>query len=178
MATAKFDTLAAANELQAAGIADAHAEAMVSTARQAMTGLLTESRFEAAMDGVRAEFGVTNSRFDAAMEEMRAEFRVTNSRFDVAMEEMRAEFRVTNSRLEAAIGELRSDMEAGLAKQAAALETGLAKQASALDTGLARQTAALARFEGEIYRYLWVQGGSIIVILSSLYMLAESMFRA
>ena len=37
-----------------------------------------------------------------------------------------------------------------------------------------RPTAALAEFKGEIYRYLWIQGGSIVVILSSLYMLAES----
>ena len=41
----------------------------------------------------------------------------------------------------------------------------------------ARQTATLAEFKSEIYRYLWVQGGSIIVILSSFYMLAETWSR-
>ena len=160
MASANFDTLAEANELRAAGIAEAHAEAIVSTVSHARNGLLTESRF------------------DVAMEEMRAQFRVTESRFDAAMEEVRAEFRVTESRFELMIGELRSDMEAGFAKQAAALETGLAKQAAALEAILARQTAELAEFKSEIYRYLWIQGGSIIVILSSLYMLVESWSRA
>lgn len=141
MASANYDTLAEANELRAAGIAEAHAEAIVSTVSHARTGLLTESRF------------------DAAMEEVRAQFRVTESRFELA------------------IGELRSDMEAGFARQAAALETGLANQAAALETILARQTAELAEFKSEIYRYLWIQGGSIIVILSSLYMLVESWSR-
>ena len=98
---------------------------------------------------------LTETRFDAAMEEVRAQFRVTESRFDAAVGELRAEMRVNNSQLELAIGELRNDMKAGFA----------------------RQEAALAEFKSEIYRYLWVQGGSIIVILSSLYMLAETWSR-
>ena len=137
MASANYDTLAEANELRAAGIAEAHAEAIVSTVSHARTGLLTESRF------------------DAAMEEVRAQFRVTESRFDAAIGELRAEMRVNNSQLELAVGELRSDMKAGFTKQ----------------------TAELAEFKSEIYRYLWIQGGSIIVILSSLYMLAETWSR-
>lgn len=141
MASANYDTLAETKALRAAGIAEAHAEAIVSTVDQARTGLLTESRFDAAMEEVRAQFRVTESRFDAAVGELRSEFR--------------AEFRVTNSRFELAVGELRSDMKAGFA----------------------RQEAALAEFKTEIYRYLWIQGGSIIVILSSLYMLAETWSR-
>lgn len=137
MASANYDTLAEANELRAAGIAEAHAEAIVSTVSHARNGLLTETRF------------------DAAMEEVRAQFRVTESRFDAAVGELRAEMRVNNSQLELAIGELRNDMKAGFA----------------------RQTAELAEFKSEIYRYLWIQGGSIIVILSSLYMLAETWSR-
>ena len=35
----------------------------------------------------------------------------------------------------------------------------------------------MAESKSEFYRYLWIQGGSIIVILSSLYMLAESWSR-
>ena len=137
MASANYDTLAEANELRAAGIAEAHAEAIVSTVSHARNGLLTETRF------------------DAAMEEVRAQFRVIESRFDAAVGELRAEMRVNNSQLELAIGELRNDMKAGFA----------------------RQEAALAEFKSEVYRYLWVQGGSIIVILSSLYMLAETWSR-
>ena len=138
MASANYDTLAEANELRAAGIAEAHAEAIVSTVSHARNGLLTETRF------------------DAAMEEVRAQFRVIESRFDAAVGELRAEMRVNNSQLELAVGELRNDMKAGFSRQA----------------------AALAEFKSEIYRYLWIQGGSIIVILSSLYMLAETWSRA
>ena len=149
MATAKFDTLAAANELQAAGIAEAHAEAIVSTVGRAMTGLLTESRFEAAMDEMRAEFRGANSRFEATVSE-------------------------ANTRLEATINELRGDMKQGLAQQTAALQV----LRHEMEAGLAKQLATMARYNAEIYRYLWVQGGSIIVILTSLYMLAESLARA
>lgn len=152
MGSADFDTLAAAGELRAAGIESAHAEAIVNTVSQATSGLLTESRFETVIGELRTEFRVELREHRAYLDQRLAEHTV-------------------------ALSELRSATEAGLAKQAAALETGLAKQAAALEAGLARQTAALAEFKGEIYRYLWIQGGSIIVILSSLYMLAESWSR-
>ncbi|MYF69811.1 MAG: hypothetical protein F4053_03465 [Proteobacteria bacterium] len=105
---------------------------------------------------------------------------------------------VTESRFDTAIAEMRHDMETGLARQAAALETGLAKQSAALakqsaalakqaaalaelrrdmDVGFARQTAAFAEAKAEIYRYLWVLGGSLVAVLSSLYMLAETWSR-
>ena len=184
MATAKFDTLAAANELQAAGIAAAHAEAIVNTAGLAVDGLLTESRFEAAMDKMRADFREQHSCLEqglagqtAALQALRGDMEQGLAQQTAALQVLRGDMEQGLAGQTAALQVLRHEMEAGLAKQAAALEAGLAKQASALDTGLARQTAALARFEGEIYRYLWVQGGSIIVILSSLYMLAESLAR-
>ena len=156
MASADFDTLAAAGELRAAGIESAHAEAIVNTVSQATSGLLTESRFETVIGDLRTG--------------LRAEFRAELREHRAYLDQRLAEHTV-------ALSELRSATEAGLAKQAAALETGLAKQAAALEAGLARQTAALAELKGEIYRYLWIQGGSIIVILSSLYMLAESWSR-
>ena len=113
---------------------------------------------------------------------------------------------ISESRFDAAITDLRHDMESGLAKQAAALESGLAKQAAALESGLVRQAAAMesslakqaaaltelrremevgfdqqaaafAEAKAEIYRYLWVLGGSLVVVLSSLYMLAETWSR-
>ena len=49
MPSAQFDTLATTRELRAAGIEAAHAEAIVNAASRATDGLLTESRFEAAM---------------------------------------------------------------------------------------------------------------------------------
>ena len=102
---------------------------------------------------------------------------------------------VSESRFDAAITELRHDMESGLARQAAALESGLVRQAAALESGLARQATALAELrrdmevgfaeqaaafaeaKAEIYRYLWVLGGSLVAVLSSLYMLAETWSR-
>ena len=102
---------------------------------------------------------------------------------------------VSESRFDTAITDLRHDMESGLAKQSAAFESSLARQAAALesalakqsaaltelrcdmDVGFARQTAAFAEAKAEIYRYLWVLGGSLVAVLSSLYMLAETWSR-
>lgn len=141
MPSSDFDTLAAAKDLQAAGIDRAHAEAIVTTVNEAKASLLTESRFESEMQAMREEFRATNARFEKAMEAMRDEFRA-ESRDNRAYIDQR-----------------------------------LAEQTAALEVGLARQTAALAEFKGEIYRYLWFQGGSIVVILSTLYMLAETWLR-
>lgn len=167
MATAKFDTLAAANELQAAGIAEAHAEAIVNTAGQAVDGLLTESRFEAAMDEMRAEFREQRAYLDQRLADQTVALQVLRSDMEQGLAEQTA-----------ARQALRSDMEAGFAKQAAALESGLAKQAAALETGLAQQLATMAKYNAEIYRYLWVHGSMIILVLCSLYAMVESWARA
>jgi len=106
MPSEDFDTLAAARDLQAAGVAPVHAEAIVTSVSRATSGLLTESRFETAIEGLRTE--------------LRSEFRERRAYMD----------------------------------------------------------QRLAELKGEIYRYLWVQGGSIVVILSSLYMLAETWSRS
>ena len=80
---------------------------------------------------------------------------------------------------------------AGNAACAAALETALAKQTAALakqavalaelrrdmEVGFAEQAAAFAEAKADIYRYLWVLGGSLVAVLSSLYMLAETWSR-
>ena len=155
MASSEFDTLAVARDLQAAGVQTAHAEAIVSAVTQA-TGRL-----------------------------------ITGSRFDVAITELRHDTETGLARQAAAL-------ETGLAKQAAALETALAKQTAALakqtaalarqsvalaelrrdmEVGFAQQTAAFADAKAEIYRYLWVLGGSLVAVLSSLYMLAETWSR-
>ena len=159
MPSSDFDTLAAAKDLQAAGIDRAHAEAIVTTVNEAKASLLTESRFESEMQDVRKEFRATNARFESEMQAMREEFRATNARFEKAMEAMRDEFRAESR------------------ENRAYIDQRLAEQTAALEVGLARQAAALAEFKGEIYRYLWFQGGSIVVILSTLYMLAETWFR-
>ncbi|MDE0005110.1 MAG: hypothetical protein OXQ29_20665 [Rhodospirillaceae bacterium] len=155
MASSEFDTLAVASDLEAAGVQTAHAEAIVRAVTQATGRLVTESRF------------------------------------DVAISELRHDMETGLARQAAAL-------ETGLAKQAAALETALAKQTAALakqsaalarqsvalaelrrdmEVGFAQQTAAFADAKAEIYRYLWVLGGSLVAVLSSLYMLAETWSR-
>ena len=43
--------------------------------------------------------------------------------------------------------------------------------------GFAEQAATFAETKAEIHRYLWVLGGSLVAILSSLYILAETWSR-
>ena len=102
---------------------------------------------------------------------------LTESRFETVIGELRTEFRVELREHRAYLDQRLAEHTVALSELRSATEAGLAKQAAALEAVLARQTAALAEFKGEIYRYLWIQGGSIIVILSSLYMLAESWSR-
>ena len=116
MPSAEFNTLATARELRAAGIEAAHAEAIVNAASRATDGLLTESRFEAAM------------------------------------------------------AEQTAYLDKRLAEQTAYLEKSLAEQRASLETGLAEQ-------KSEIYRYLWLHGSMIILVLGSLYAVVESWLR-
>ena len=148
MASSEFDTLAVASDLQAAGVQAAHAEAIVSAVTRATGRLVSESRFDTA---------ITDLRHD----------------------------------MESGLAKQSAAFESGLARQAAAFESALAKQAAALarqaaaltelrcdvEVGFARQTAAFAEAKAEIYRYLWVLGGSLVAVLSSLYMLAETWSR-
>ncbi len=67
---------------------------------------------------------------------------------------------LTESRFETAIEDLRTGLRAEFREQRAYMDQ------------------RLAELKSELYRYLWIQGGSIIVILSSLYMLAETWSRS
>ena len=119
MATTEFDTLATADELRAAGIQARHAKAIVTAVGRSRGGLLTASRFEAALGEIRSDMKADRAEYVAALRE------------------------------------LRSDMKADRAEY----------------------VAALAELKSEIYRYMWLQGGAIIVILTSLYALVESWAR-
>ncbi len=145
MPSAQFDTLATTRELRAAGIEAAHAEAIVNAASRATDGLLTESRFEAAM----AE---QTAYLDKRLAEQTAY-------------------------LEKSLAEQRASLETGLAEQRAYLEKRLGEQTAYLEKSLGEQTAAIAEQKSEIYRYLWLHGSMIILVLSSLYALLESWLR-
>lgn len=80
---------------------------------------------------------------------------------------------VTESRFDAAIAELCRDMEVGFTEHTAAL-TELRRD---MKVGFAKQAEAFAEAKAEIYRYLWVWGGLLVAVLSSLYMLAETWSR-
>lgn len=145
MASTEFDTLAAAGDLQAAGVQAAHAEAIVSAVSKATGRLVSENRFETAITELRHDMDAGLARQAAALEAGLA-------------------------RQAAALAELRRDMEVGFAGQA----TALAELRLEMKAGLAEQAAAFAQANADIYRYLWVLGGSLVAVLSSLYMLAET----
>lgn len=123
MPSAEIDTLAETRELQAAGIEADHAEAIVSTLRRTTDGLLTESRFEAAMAAQAARF------------------------------------------------------EKHLGEQRVHLEKHLGEQRAYLEKRLGEQTVAIAELKSEIYRYLWLHGSMIVLVLTSLYAMVESWSR-
>ena len=159
MASSEFDTLAVASDLQAAGVQAAHAEAIVSAVTRATGRLVSESRFDTAITDLRHDMESGLAKQSAA--------------FESGLARQAAAFESSLARQAAAF-------ESALAKQAAAL----ARQAAALtelrcdmEVGFARQTAAFAEAKAEIYRYLWVLGGSLVAVLSSLYMLAETWSR-
>ena len=85
MAEESFDTLSAARSLQAAGIGDEQAAAIVGAIRLAVSDLVTVERFEAGLAELRAhvDSGFTELRahFDTGMSESRAE----NARARVAL---------------------------------------------------------------------------------------------
>ena len=145
MPSAEFDTLAAARELQAAGIEAAHAEAIVSTVGRTADGLLTENRFEAAMTEQRTYL----------------EKRLTEQR----------------TYLDKRLTEQRTYLDKRLAEQTAYLDKRLAEQTAYLDKRLAEQTVAIAELKSEIYRYLWLHGSMIVLVLTSLYAIVETWSR-
>lgn len=163
MPSAQFDTLATTRELRAAGIEAAHAEAIVNAASRATDGLLTESRFEAAMTEQTAYLDKRLAEQTAYLEKSLAEQRAS---------------------LETGLAEQRAYLETGLAEQRACLEkrlgeqtAELAQQRAYMEKSLGEQTAAIAEQKSEIYRYLWLHGSMIILVLCSLYALVESWLR-
>jgi len=95
---------------------------------------------------------------------------------------------LTESRFESAMAEQRSYQDKHLAEQRTYLDAHLAEQRTYLDARLAEQTAylekrlsensiAIAELKSEIYRYLWLHGSMIILVLTSLYVMVESWMR-
>lgn len=159
MASTEFDTLAAAGDLQAAGVQAAHAEAIVSAVSKATGRLVSENRFETAITELRHDLDGGLARQAAVLE--------------AGLARQAAALETALAKQTAALAELRRDMEVGFAGQA----TALAELRLEMKAGLAEQAAAFAQANADIYRYLWVLGGSLVAVLSSLYMLAETWSR-
>ena len=173
MATTEFDTLATADELRAAGIQARHAKAIVTAIGQSRGGLLTASRFEAALGEIRGDMKADRAEYAAALGELRSDMKADRAEYAAALGELRSDMKADRAEYAAALSELRSDMKADRAEYAAAL----GQLRNEMQAGFAGFSAALAELKSEIYRYMWLQGGAIIVILTSLYALVESWAR-
>ena len=156
MPSAEIDTLAETRELRAAGIEAAHAEAIVNTVRRTTDGLLTESRFEAAM----AE---QLTYLDQRLGEQR-------TYLDQRLNEQRAY-------LEKCLAEQRTYLDQRLNEQHIHLDQRLGEQRVYLEKRLGEHTVAIAELKSEIYRYLWLHGSMIVLVLTSLYAMVESWSR-
>ena len=145
MPSTEFDTLAETRELRAAGIEASHAEAIVSTVGRSVDGLLTESRFDAAM-----------AEQTAYLDKRLAEQRVY---------------------LDQRLTEQTAYLENSLAEQRAYLEKSLGEQRVHMEMRLGEHTVAIAELKSEIYRYLWLHGSMIVLVLTSLYAMVQGWAR-
>ena len=84
---------------------------------------------------------------------------------------------LTESRFESAMAEQRSYLDKHLAKQRSYLDACLAEQTANLEKRLGENIVATAELKSEIYRYLWLHGSMIILVLTSLYTMMESWLR-
>ena len=92
---------------------------------------------------------------------------LTESRFKSAMAEQTA---YLDKRLDKRLAEERAYLDQRLAAERAYLE-------QRIDLRAAEQTAALAGMKSEIYRYLWLHGSMIVLVLTSLYAMVETWSR-
>ena len=84
---------------------------------------------------------------------------------------------LTEGRFKAAMAEQRAYLDKHLAEQRAYLEAGLAEQTAYLEKRLGENTLVIAELKSEIYRYLWLHGSMIVLVLTSLYVMVESWMR-
>ncbi len=118
MATAVFDTLQASRKLQAAGISEPHAEAIVSSMSEAFSDTVATKADIAALEA--------------------------STKADIA--EVRAEI---------------TALEATTRAEIAALE-------ASTKSDIAEVKAEIANLRAEMFRALWIQGGSIVALIVGL----------
>lgn len=84
---------------------------------------------------------------------------------------------LNESRFEAAMAEQTAYLDKRLAEQRACLDKHLAEQRVYLEKRSGEQTLAIAELKSEIYRYLWLHGSMIVLVLTSLYAMVEGWSR-
>ena len=167
MPSTEFDTLAETRELRAAGIEASHAEAIVSTVGRSVDGLLTESRFEAAMAEQTAYLDKRLTEQSVGVEERLGE---QSTRLEKSLAEQRVY-------LDQRLTEQTAYLEKSLGEQRLYLEKSLSEQRVGMEKRLGEHTVAIAELKSEIYRYLWLHGSMIVLVLTSLYAMVEGWAR-
>ena len=178
MPPAEFDTLAETRELRDAGIEAAHAEAIVNTVRRTQDGLLTESRFEAAMAEQRAYL---DTRLDKQSAYLDTRLDKQIAYLDTCLGEQNAYLEKSlgeqNAYLEKSMGEQRAFLVKSLGEQQAQLVKGMGEQRAYFEKRLGETNLAIADMKSEIYRYMWLHGTMIVLVLTSMYAMVESWLR-
>ena len=129
MATAVFDTLQASRKLQAAGISEPHAEAIVSSMSEAFSDTVATRADIAALEATtKADFAALEATTKSDFAEVRGEI----------------------AEIKAEIAALRVATKADLAAHEASTK------------------ADIANLKAEMFRALWIQGGSIVALIVGL----------
>ena len=79
--------------------------------------------------------------------------------------------------MEKRLAEQRASLEKHLGEQRACLEKQLGEQRVCMEMRLGEHTVAIAELKSEIYRYLWLHGSMIVLVLTSLYAMVEGWSR-
>ncbi len=132
MATDTFDTLAAARELQAAGIQAGQAEAIVTAIRQASGEHVTITDLRVELTRLRGHVGTSVTELRTELTELRAHI-------DTSVTELRTELTELRAHIDTSIAALRGEIYRSLWLQGAAI----------VGTLTALQLTALQVFLGE-----------------------------
>ena len=156
MSSPNFDTPAETEELRATGIEAAHAEAIVSAVGRSVDGLLTESRFEAAM-----------AEQTAYMDKRLSEQRTSLIK---QLGEQRTSLIKQQGKQHTSLIKQQGEQHTSLTKQ-------LTEQYVQTHKRLTEQSVAFAELKSDLFRYLWLHGSMIILVLILLYAMVESWAR-
>ena len=167
MSSPNFDTPAETEELRATGIEAAHAEAIVSAVGRSVDGLLTESRFEAAMAEQTAYMDKRLSEQRTSLIKQLGEQRTSLIK---QLGEQRTSLIKQQGKQHTSLIKQQGEQHTSLTKQ-------LTEQYVQTHKRLTEQSVAFAELKSDLFRYLWLHGSMIILVLILLYAMVESWAR-